>query len=118
MFIAHNRRVRFNLPMPDRDARDITHTETGRRRTATSAAEAYDQAVRSRWRALVLVIKAKLEAVATGIVTFEEEFLAHVVLPSGDTVGRWVEPQLAEVYDRGRDARAAPRSRCELSQSR
>lgn len=38
-------------------------------------------------RALALCIKAKLEAVQAGIVTFDEEFLAHFLLPDGKTVG-------------------------------
>ncbi len=42
--------------------------------------------MRQRWRALALVIKAKLEAVASGIVTFDEEFYAHMILPDGRTV--------------------------------
>ena len=41
---------------------------------------------RQRWRALNLAIKAKLEAVESGIVTFDQEFLAHIVGPSGQTV--------------------------------
>jgi hypothetical protein len=55
-----------------------------------------------RWRALALVIKAKLEAVAAGITTVEQEFLAHIVLPDGHTtVGTWMAPQLAAAYDAG-----------------
>ncbi len=45
------------------------------------------------------MIKAKLEAVASGVSTFEEEFLAHVVLPNGDTIGDWLAPQIANAYD-------------------
>ena len=41
-----------------------------------------------------MVIKAKLEAVESGIVTFEQEFLAHLVLPDGATVGDRVLPEL------------------------
>lgn len=96
------RRVRLNLPMPDRSAREFTHTPSrGYRRTAEQVAEAYDQAVRQRWRALALVIKAKLEAVTAGITTIEDEFLAHVMLPDGSTVGEWATPQLAIAYERG-----------------
>jgi hypothetical protein len=58
-------------------------------------------ACRARWRALALVIKAKLEAVESGITTFEEEFLAHIVLPDGTTLGQWAAPRLAHVYDTG-----------------
>ena len=54
------------------------------------------------WRAVHLVVKAKIEAVAQGITTVEQEWLAHVVLPDGSTVGDWVEPQLQIAYDTGR----------------
>lgn len=53
------------------------------------------------WRAIRLVVKAKIEAVAQGITTVEQEWLAHVVLPDGSTVGDWVEPQLQVAYDKG-----------------
>lgn len=95
------RRVRFVLPMPDRSAAEFARTETGRPRSATAAAEAFDRASRQRWRALVLVIKAKLEAVEAGISTIEEEFLSFIMLPNGSTVGEWVQPQLATVYSNG-----------------
>jgi hypothetical protein len=100
-FEAQDRRVRFTLPMPDRSAREFTHTGRGVRRTEQAMRDAYDGELKRRWRALALVVKAKLEAVATGIVTFEEEFLAHIVLPSGQTVGEYTAPQLAEVYGSG-----------------
>jgi hypothetical protein len=47
------------------------------------------------------VIKAKLEAVAAGITTIEDEFLAHTVLPDGSTFGEWAKPQLEEAYRLG-----------------
>ncbi|WP_198651245.1 hypothetical protein [Salinicola sp. CPA57] len=62
---------------------------------------AWEQACRQRWRALALVIKAKLEAVESGITMFEEEFLAHIVLPNGGTVGGWMLPQIKKSYDSG-----------------
>jgi len=96
------RRVRFALPMPDRNAKEFTHTPArNARRTPTAAAEAHEQAVRQRWRALALVIKAKLEAVAAGITSIEDEFLSHIMLPDGSTVGEWAQPQLALAYERG-----------------
>lgn len=95
------RRVRFQLPMPDRNGREFTETPTGRERSTSAARVEHDRAVRQRWRALALVIKAKLEAVAAGITTVEEEFLAHVMLPNGSTVGEWTAPQLELVYGRG-----------------
>jgi hypothetical protein len=103
MFEIAQRRVLFRLPMPDRNAREFTHTPSrGVRRSAAGAEEAYEQAVRQRWRALSLVIKAKLEAVAAGITTVEQEFLAHIVMPDGRTVGEHAVPAIAEAYDTGR----------------
>lgn len=57
---------------------------------------------RRRWRALLLVIKAKLEAVASGISLLEDEFLAHTVMADGQTVGQWARPQIASMYKGGK----------------
>lgn len=107
-FVANGRQVRFVLPLPDRDAPEFTRTPTGRERSASAAAEAYEQAVRQRWRALALVIKAKLEAVDTGIVDFTSEFLAHLVLPGGETVGEAVVPRVDEAYRTGKPPELLP----------
>jgi hypothetical protein len=61
---------------------------------------------RARWRALLLVIKAKLESVESGIATFEEEFMAQIVLPDDQTVGQWVLPEVARIYETGRMPRS------------
>ncbi len=45
-----------------------------------------EQAARETWRRLLLLVKAKLEIVASGMSTVEREFLADVLLPQGDTV--------------------------------
>lgn len=99
MFRMAGRHIKFILPMPDPESEEFTRTPTKRDlRTASAAEAAWEQACRQRWRALALVIKAKLEAVAAGITTVEDEFLAHTVLPDGSTVGEWARPQLAEAY--------------------
>lgn len=100
MFEMADRRIRFALPMPDPADTEFTRTETGRDRSPAAAEKAYEQAVRQRWRALALVIKAKLEAVEAQISTVEDEFLSHIVLPDGSTVGDWAAPQLALAYER------------------
>lgn len=98
-FTIKDRQVRFVLPMPDPNAHEFTHTP-GRnmKRSPAQAREAWEQATRQRWRAMALVIKAKLEAVESGIVTFDAEFLAHIVLPNGRTVGDEVVPSVAGAY--------------------
>ena len=100
-FVMSGRQIRFILPLPDRENPDFTRTPTGKSRTATAAEAAYEQAVRQRWRALALMVKAKLEAVASGIVTFEEEFLPHTVLPSGRTVAQEIMPAVESAYATG-----------------
>jgi hypothetical protein len=98
MFEMENRRIVFRLPMPDSQDREYTRTPTGKPRSAAAAEAAYEQAVRQRWRALALVIKAKLEAVEAQISTVENEFLAFIQLPAGGTVGEWMAPRLDAVY--------------------
>lgn len=98
-FKMQNRNVRFILPMPD--MKDFTRTPTGRTRNQTQTRLEFEQANRQRWRALSLVIKAKLEAVESGITCFEDEFMAHIVLPSGETVGQWMQPQIEAAYESG-----------------
>ena len=94
------RMIRFELPLPDRTAEEFIKTPAGRRRRNIEAQhDAWEQACRQRWRALALVIKAKLEAVESNITTIEDEFLAHIVLPNGRTFGSWAAPQLAEAYE-------------------
>ena len=73
--------------------------------------EKWEQACRQRWRALALVIKAKLEAVESGITTFEDEFLAHIVMPDGQTVATHIKPRIAEAYEGGRMLALMPPSK-------
>lgn len=63
--------------------------------------DASEQERKALWRALIMIIKAKLVAVDRGVSTVETEFLANVVLPDGQTVGQWFEPGLRLAYDRG-----------------
>ncbi len=102
MFEMEGRRVRFIVELPDRDDREFTHTPgRNQRRMKDAADKAYDQAVRQRFRALLLVVKAKLESVTSHIETFEEAFLAQIMLPDKTTVGQWMIPQIEKAYDNG-----------------
>lgn len=101
MFAMKGRNVRFVLPMPDRSGQEFTLTPTGKARSANAAQQAYEQATRQRWRALLLVVKAKLEAVDCGITTFDQEFLANFILPDGRSVGDEVVPRLDQAYKDG-----------------
>jgi len=95
-FKMRDRRVRFSLALPRRE--EFRLTETGRTRTASSQEAAYEQAVRQRWRALALVVKAKLEAVESGITEFEQEFGMFILMPDGRTVYEHTQPGIEAAY--------------------
>jgi hypothetical protein len=60
-----------------------------------------EQFVRSRWRALLLTIKAKLESVEASIEVFDEAFMAQTVMPDGKTVAEHALPRIAAAYESG-----------------
>jgi hypothetical protein len=100
-FEMQGRRFKYRLPMPNREDPAICTYRQGSstyRRVETEIDKRYEQAIRQRWRALLLVVKAKLEGVELGIVSLEDEFLAATVMTSGETVGEWARPQLKEMY--------------------
>lgn len=100
-FKAHGRVIRFVLELPEFEC--FRATPRGRRRRSDEDAyRHWEQACRQSWRALALVIKAKLEAVESGIAVFETEFLPYTVLPNGKTVGDWALPQVARAYETGK----------------
>ena len=80
-FRANERHVRFLLTLPDQNDDEV-----------------WEQSCRQRWRALVLCIKAKLEAVEYEISEFEDEFMAHIVLPGDRTVSELMRPQIEKAY--------------------
>ena len=107
-FRMHGKQVKFILPMPDRTSDEFIYTATGRERDENTAYKEWEQACRQRWRALDLVIKAKLEAVESGITVFEDEFMAHLVLPDGRTVSEFMVPQIAAAYETGKMPKLLP----------
>ncbi len=99
-------KIAFKLPMPDRKNEEFTmssHENDWQRKplAAETAHRRWEQSCRQRWRALALVIKAKLEAIDSGISTFEEEFMAHIMLPDGVTVGEKLVPGLTVLKETG-----------------
>lgn len=97
--------VRFRMPLPREDEKRFTQVKGNRYysvpRNAAAAKKLWEQACRSCWRSLLLTIKAKLVSVESKVETFEEAFLAHLVLPGGETVGQRALPALSEAYRSG-----------------
>lgn len=103
-FAMDDRQVRFILKMPCRDADEFNLYMRGSvkyRREDSASAKLWEQVCRQRWCALALVIKAKLEAVESGVSVFEDEFMANIVMPNGRTVSEEVRPLIARAYESG-----------------
>lgn len=86
-FTIEGRQIRFVLPLGDLGS---------------------EQKQKARWRSLFLVVKAKLEAVAAGISTFENEFMANIVMPDGRLVSDHAAPMIAKAYENGAIAPLLP----------
>lgn len=93
-FLFNERQIRFVLPRPKREK--FTLTPSGLQRTEKQIQAALEAEDRRRWRALLLVVRAKVEAVESGIATFDEEFLAFIVMPNDRTIGEILVPQLTD----------------------
>src|SRR5688572_2433459 len=85
-FVWKGKQVRFVLPRPKRD--DFRVGPSGLWQTDRQIGQAMEQADRQRWRALYLVVRAKIEAVEAELAVFEEEFLSFIVIPGQNkTIG-------------------------------
>ena len=98
-FAAHGRQIKFELPLPSQEeafekARD--GRAPGRKPTPAQVEDWLDQEYRRRWRCMLLIIKAKFEAVELKMElaeteegksqVFEQEFLACIVGQGGQTL--------------------------------
>lgn len=70
----------------------------------------YEQGVRQAWRALYLVVKAKLESVESKIETFDEAFMPHIVMPGagGQTIGQRLLPDFQKTLETGEMPKLLP----------
>ena len=97
-FHCKGRQIRFTLELPSRT--EVPEKMPG---VAPQYREGViEQRIRQRWRALALCIKAKLEAVETGISQFEEEFLANIVMPDKKTLAEHALPVVEAAYASGK----------------
>lgn len=108
MFEYNGWPVKMVVPMPSRDDKEFIETETGRERSESVASKAWEQARRQRWRVIVLMVKAKFEAILAGSASFEREFMSYFVLPGGRDVGDEIMDKLLNAKERGELPRALP----------
>lgn len=84
-FELRGRRYRLEVPHPIReDFKNDSH---------------FEQAIRTRWRVLLLLLKAKLESIECGLSTFEQEFLPQTILPGTNrTVSDYLPAEIERAY--------------------
>lgn len=100
IFDANRRRIRLVVELPE--AAWYQHggrRYLGKRRTPLQIQTLIQQETRQRWRALALVVKAKLEAVSAGVATFENEFMPYILLPNGKSVSEEIAPRIEQAYN-------------------
>lgn len=95
IFTLHERQIKFKLPIP---TRDDAAKKAGPRQDLGLVRE---QMRRQKGRALMLVVKAKLESIASGIESTEEAFLANGVMANGQTVYERISDPIALEYKSG-----------------
>jgi len=62
----------------------------------------WEQASRTRWRCMILIVKAKLEHIALGMSDVQSEFLADITLPDGRSVAELLKPAIDRAYLEGK----------------
>lgn len=92
LFTCHARNVSIEVPMPVK--KELSAWATGAARKKQQ--EAWAQEERRLWRATRMWIFGQLEAVKSGIKTFEAVFLADTLLSSGEKVFDFVEGTAGE----------------------
>lgn len=85
-FEVKGRQLQWTIPIPERK----------RYRHETD----YDREIRRRWRVMLITVKAMLEAVESKLLTFDQAFLPHIVIPgTAKTIGEAISsPKLDALY--------------------
>ena len=100
MFEYNSLMIQMTVEFPDKS--EFEKTDTGKTRLESAIETQFNQAIKQRWRALLLAIKAKLEAVESGISTIEQEFLAFVMMPDGRSLSDIIIPKIHEIAKTGK----------------
>lgn len=98
MFSLGERKMKFSVPM----ITDYTGPDRSGNGRAVDKVAWVEQRNRQKGRALMLVVKAKLESVESGVETFEQAFLANIVLADGATVYDRTSTTIALEYSSGK----------------
>jgi len=102
----HERRVfRFQVELPKLEEFAFhpkrREYDEPKARNPEQQRDAWEQACRSKWRSILLIIKARLVAIEAGAETWESAFLFHVVTPNGEQLGPSIVEKLERAYREG-----------------
>lgn len=101
-FRFRGRYAKFDQRLPNLADREFQRTARGVLRSPAQVKASYEAELRRRWRVLLIRLKVKFETVESEPELFEEEFMAHLLLPDGSTVMEWIQPQIEQAYLSGR----------------
>lgn len=91
------RMLRFDIKLPSMESMRLT-PKGQTRHDEKNLANVVAAEERRKWRALLLIIKAKLELISSGDSTIEKEFLADLLMPNGSTVYENTKEAIASAY--------------------
>lgn len=117
-FRLQGRHVRYTVKRPSPSDTIVTHYPSGKPRQRQHYSEAIAAEHRRRWRTLLMIVKGKLELIVSGDTSFDDEFLPHVMLADGSTVGEWIAPQIEQTYQTGQMPALVPGARPALPDGR
>jgi hypothetical protein len=100
-FTMADRQVRFTVMFDPLAHKRFATDGRGSARDAAGRRKQWEQHRRQRMRAMLLVIRAKFESVDSGVETFEQAFLANVVMSTGETVYDRIAAPIAAEYQTG-----------------
>lgn len=98
-FEVKGRQVQWTIPMPSPSDKAFTH-KGWRLRVTSQRDKLLDTERKRRWRVGVITVKAMLEAVESKLLTFDQAFLPHIVIPgTAKTIGEALStPKLDALY--------------------
>lgn len=110
-FRLNSRGYRFTLPFPSvEELRKELGRGAMKHRTPEGWKALRERVIRSRWRALLLALKAKIEAARAGIIALDVALLPFALLPDGKTVSDEVLPRLESMRESGKSVPLLPAS--------
>jgi hypothetical protein len=103
VFRMAGRNIRLNIHLPKvGDFAKNPNPRSLKPRSQEQQHRAWEQACRERWRSIVLLVKAKLEAIRIGHTTVEREFLSDILLANSCSVYEQIQGDVERSYLTGK----------------